>query len=464
MQNAECGMQNERQVVPTLHFPFRVLPWLAALLFAALFSASPAQFAVSSVARFDCATPDAENSSEASAVSLQRTELMERLGVPDWQARGWRGRGLKIAVLDSGFHGYQSYLGGALPRSVKVHSFRFDGNLEAKESQHGILCAEVIHALAPDAELLFANWEPERPDRFLAAVRWARREGARIFSCSIIMPTWSDCEGHGRIHEELARLLGSGEQASDALFFASAGNTAQRHWSGRLQDGGDGYHVWHDNDGLAEQENVIRPWGRERVSVELCCSVNAGFEVIVSDATARKFVGRSSSTAAAGAGSAVVAFVPETGHEYRLRVRRLRGAQEAFHVVVLGGGLRYARAAGSIPFPGDGSEVIAVGAVDAAGRRLAYSSCGSERDEAKPDFVAMVPFPSCWRARPFAGTSAAAPQASALAALLWSRHADWKAAQVHAELRCAARRCSSSSPRWETGHGLLRLPATASRP
>jgi subtilisin family serine protease len=464
MPNAECRRPKERQTIGVLLSSFRILPWLAALLFVSLFSASSSQNAESSsLVRFACETPDAQNASEANASSLERIELMERLGVPAWQTKGWHGRGLKIAVLDSGFHGYRTYLGAALPRSVTVRSFRYDGNLEAKESQHGILCAEVIHALAPEAELLLANWEAERPDQFLAAVRWARQEGARIISCSIIMPTWSDCEGHGRIHEELTRLLGSGERTSDALFFASAGNTAQRHWSGPFQDDGNGYHVWHEKDGVAERDNIIRPWGRERISVELCCPVTAGFEVSVIDATARQTVGRSSSKVAAGAGSAVVAFMPEQGHEYRVRVRRLRGAEEAFHVVVLGGALRFSRSAGSIPFPGDGSEVIAVGAVDATGKRLAYSSCGARQGGAKPDFVATVPFPSSWRSRPFSGTSAAAPQASALAALVWSRHPDWNAAQIHTILSKAARRYSPSSPLWETGHGLLRLPA-ASQP
>ncbi len=90
-----------------------------------------------------------------------------RLGVPAWHQAGQRGKGVKIAILDSGFRGYQGALGKVLPAAVKVRSFRRDGRLDARNSQHGILCAEVIHHLAPDAELLFANWEPENPAQFL---------------------------------------------------------------------------------------------------------------------------------------------------------------------------------------------------------------------------------------------------------------------------------------------------------
>lgn len=394
----------------------------------------------------------------------RRGELLERLGAAAWHSQGWRGQGLKIAVLDSGFHGYQAHLGGALPRSVQVRSFRFDGDLQAKDSPHGILCAEVIHALAPEAELLLTNWEPEHPDQFLAAVRWARQQGARILCCSIIMPSWSDCEGHGRIHEELARLLGPGEYGNDALFFASAGNTAQRHWGGPFESGGDGYHVWRDAQGDAHRDNLIRPWGSERVSVELCCTRDSAFEVLVFDALTERIIGRSQSTDGGGSGSAVVAFVPESGRNYYVRVCRLSHARTGktpnppFHLVVLGGSLRHSSSEGSIPFPGDGREIIAVGAADATGRRLAYSSCGSKHGTIKPDLVATVPFPSCWRSRPFAGTSAAAPQAGALAALLWSCHTGWNAQEIRAALQKAARPCSTSSPAWESGYGLLRLP------
>ena len=81
---------------------------------------------------------------------------------------------MKVAILDSGFRGYRAHLGKALPDTVLVQSFRADSNLEAKDSQHGILCGEVVHALAPEANLLFANWDPDKPEQFLQAARWAR--------------------------------------------------------------------------------------------------------------------------------------------------------------------------------------------------------------------------------------------------------------------------------------------------
>jgi hypothetical protein len=364
-----------------------------------------------------------------------------------------------VAILDTGFRGYQKHLGKALPANIRVRSFRRDGDLEAKDSPHGILCAEVVHTLAPEANLLLANWETECPDQFLDAVRWAQVEGARVATCSLIMPTWSDGEGHGPIHDTLARLVGEGERPGDMLFFASAGNTAQRHWGGIFKDGGDGRHQWASGPGSVVRDNPVLPWGSERVSVELCWPSGA-YELVVRDTTADHLVGRSgssASTATDGVPHAVVAFMPQAGHSYIARIRQLKAGSSAFHLVVLGGGLGYSRSQGSIPFPGDGPEVIAVGAVDGGGHRWGYSSCGPKQELVKPDLVAPVPFPSSWRPRPFSGTSAAAPQAAALAALVWSRHPDWQAHAVRDALHKAALPASSTL-NWETGHGRIHLP------
>jgi len=406
----------------------------------------------------NAATPDSVAASREAGSTLSIAEHLERLGVAAWHKAGDRGRGLKVLVLDSGFSGYRAHLGHALPEKVTVKSFRLDGSLEATSSQHGILCGEVVHTLAPEAELLFANWEPDRADQFLDAVRWAKEQGARIVTCSLIMPSWSDGEGGGSVHRDLARILGNGDKAGDLLFFASAGNTAQRHWTGPFAPsgkGGDhGYHEW--TPGC--QDNVISPWGADVVSVELCCATGGKYEVSVYDVTAQEAVGSAESGTTNDHVCAVVRFLPKEDHAYTARVRQRDGKVSNFHLVVLGGGLQVANAKGSVPFPADGPEVIAVGAVDRNGQRMAYSSCGPNSDRPKPDFVAPVPFPSSWRSVPFSGTSAAAPQAAALAGLIWCKHPDWSAQHIREELRTDAERLAKTSHNFEIGYGRIHLP------
>jgi subtilisin family serine protease len=383
----------------------------------------------------------------------QRLDYLARMGVDRWHTAGIRGRGVTIAVLDSGFRGYRAQLGKALPEQVAMRSFRSDGNLEARDSQHGILCGEVLHALAPEAALLFANWDPDQPKQFLEALRWARHEGATIVSCSMIMPTWSDGEGNGPVHEVVANILGNGTAPGDLLCFASAGNTAQRHWSGPFQDRG-GWHEWE----AGEVQNLLTPWGEERVSVEMCWQGETDYEIHIHDAGNGERVAEVQAMGALERHSAIVRFSPRSGHSYQVSVRCLHGPGGDFHLVVLGGNLRYSRRHGSIPFPGDGAEVVAVGAVDVEGRRADYSSCGPNSRCPKPDLAAVVPFYSLWRDQPFSGTSAAAPQAAGLAALIWSRQPQWTAGQVRAALKNAARGLGPAEHDDEKGYGCLALP------
>lgn len=390
-----------------------------------------------------------------SSAWLERRQEIERLGADLWQAEGFRGQGVKVAVLDTGFRSYRNFLGSVLPPQIEARSFRSDRNLEARNSQHGILCGEVIHAIAPDAQLLFANWDLDRPEEFLDAVRWARMEGARIVSCSVVTPSWSDGDGDGEIHRELSSVLGPPGGPGGLLCFASAGNTTERHWGGVFQAGKDGFHQWQPG----QIDNPITPWARDPVSVQLYGHPGSEYDLIVLDSENEEVITEAHTDNHHGDWtSAVVRFLPTEGHGYFVRTRLTSGHGGPFHLTTMESSLGYTTARASVCFPGDGPEVVAMGAVDYGKHRVWYSACGPNSRQPKPDFVATIPFPSLWRSRPFAGTSAAAPQGAALAALCWCRHPEWNADQIRAALRAAAEDLYTPGPDCETGYGLIRLP------
>jgi Subtilase family len=385
---------------------------------------------------------------------LDRPAHLALLGVDRWHAAGFKGKGIRVAVLDSGFRGYREHLGQALPERITVCSFRHDGDLEAKDSRHGILCGEVVHAIAPEAELLFANWEPDEPETFLNAVRWARQQRAQLITCSVIMPGWSDGRGGGAVHANLSRILGDGTRTGDPLGFAAAGNVAERHWSGAFHDDGRHFHQWEPG----RTDNPLVPWGSSPVSVELTHPAAAAYRVCVLDAADRSAVGQTCRLPAGGVGGCAVRFQPALGHRYVIRVEHAAGSVGELCLVVLGGALELHSANGSVVFPADGSSMLAVGAVDRAGRRQTYSGCGGGSSPAlKPDFVAPAPFATAIRPVPFSGTSAAAPQAAGLAALLWSKHPNWTASQVREALRKSCVDVGEPGPDFETGCGLIHL-------
>lgn len=400
------------------------------------------------------ATPAHESRPWIGSPAIERRRRLLELGVARWHETGWRGQGVRIAILDSGFRGYRAHLGGALPANVRVRSFRADGDLEARNSQHGVLCAEVVHTLAPDAELLLANWEADSRQSFLDAVRWARREGASLISCSVIMPSWSDGEGGGAFDAELSALVGSGDRAGDLLFFASAGNTAQRHWAGTFRAAADGAHEWPSG----ETFNALTPWGDEEVTVELYAHSATRYEVEVREPGSGRPAGRPRSGLEGLHSWSSVRFRPRPDATYEVRVWLREGRPGPFHLVALGAGLGDSAPAGSVACPADCRDVVALGACDTRGEREPYSSCGVDAGCLKPDLVACVPFPSLVRQRPFSGTSAAAPQAAGLAALYWGRYPACTARQVRDALLRAAHDTGPPGPDAETGHGVVSLP------
>ena len=122
------------------------------------------------------------------------------------------------------------------------------------------------------------------------------------------------------------------------------------------------------------------------------------------------------------------------------------------------------RLAGSIPFPGDGPEVITVGAVDTSFKRASFSACGPNSRQPKPDVVAPIPFGTYTPSRPFSGTSCATPQAASAAVLCLSLNTDWNAAKVRSYMMGWARDLGPKGHDSETGNGLVWLPHLAPMP
>src|SRR5260370_386195 len=94
------------------------------------------------LSEFSETKPVATSSGYALYRSEERAQHLKLLGVDHWQEAGYRGQGVKVAILDSGFRGYRHFLGNILPPRVVTASFRSDSDLEARESQHGIFCGE----------------------------------------------------------------------------------------------------------------------------------------------------------------------------------------------------------------------------------------------------------------------------------------------------------------------------------
>jgi len=80
------------------------------------------------------------------------TEGVAASNADDWHTAGLTGEGVQVAVLDS-FKDYVTAQSlGELPSSIATH-----GGLNTTRSRHGTAVAEIIHDMAPDADLTFAS-------------------------------------------------------------------------------------------------------------------------------------------------------------------------------------------------------------------------------------------------------------------------------------------------------------------
>ncbi|MDE2787786.1 MAG: hypothetical protein OXL37_14125 [Chloroflexota bacterium] len=83
-----------------------------------------------------------------------------------WHRMGYRGQGIKVGVIDSGFEGFSHLQGSELPRNVTALCFPPSGSREPASSaladcetngDHGTLVAEAVIDVAPEVELYIAR-------------------------------------------------------------------------------------------------------------------------------------------------------------------------------------------------------------------------------------------------------------------------------------------------------------------
>ena len=114
----------------------------------------------------------------------------------DWAFGGATGAGLTVAVIDSGVEAGHPAVGGKLRASKRVELLGSDGQPEVVEDPsgidvvgHGTACAGIIHALAPEADLVSIRvLGPDNRGKggaFAAALEWAIDAGASVVNLSL---------------------------------------------------------------------------------------------------------------------------------------------------------------------------------------------------------------------------------------------------------------------------------------
>lgn len=342
------------------------------------------------------------------------SEGVATISADDLHSISYEGMGIKVAILDGGFEGYEDLLGTELPNSVVTKSYP-SGELTSG-GIHGTACAEIVYDVAPIAEMYLIKIKTGID--FLNAVDWLIAQDVDIISCSIGWKIYGAGNGDGEICEKVDEAASNG-----VLFVTSAGNEAMKHYEAVFNDPDS--NSWH-NFGATEYIPITISPGQTlsldlRWSASWSSTQNEDYDLFLCDSS-------NTVVAASVINQAKDGYYPYEGLDfsvptddvYRIYISDYSTSTdfsiELFSNYPLD---QYQTSTGSIITPADASGALTVGATDWSGDNLhTYSSQGPTNDgRIKPDVTAPSGVTNTVYGT-FYGTSASAPHTAGAAALL----------------------------------------------
>jgi hypothetical protein len=341
----------------------------------------------------------------------ETTEGYDAMFDTDWHDLGFTGAGVRVAIIDVGFLGYESLLGSELPASVGTH---FVGDYTVTE--HGTAVAEVIHDIAPDASLAFYSFETEV--EFYEACQQALDNGEYLVNASIGWDNVWHADDTSPITTAVNTMAEYG-----VIWMAAAGNEAHKYWVGTVTDsdgdqwleldGSELLSVYASNGYALASLRWDDPWGASGTDIDLVmtdtdvttCGTSENpqdgdddpYEETWCETDAEEMYIGLYDYSGTAAGTKVWAFSTWEMPESQVTLTE------------------------TLSLPADASKAIAVGAVQWWDENIAYySSRGPTNDgRLKPDISAPTDVSTAsYGEYAFNGTSAATPHATGVVALM----------------------------------------------
>jgi len=385
------------------------------------------------------------------------TEALDLIGAASWHDDGYRGAGVKVGVLSTGFGGYEGLLGTELPDTVTTHWADSIGG--PGSTTPGTAAAEVVCDVAPDADLYLANFSTHA--EWDAAIDWFVSEGV-----DVAVETGGFTGGPVDGTSSYARKLDAAHD-DGLLFCQAAGELGQRHWSGPFQDiNGNDYLDFvagtdEGNDLYAMEGSSIRlslwwddPWGGSSNDYDLCLFDDTwGTELASSESRQN------------GNDNPLESLSFTAGYTgwYKVAVRSYDSDRSAtFDLASYRHNLQHRIPAGSLLVPGDSTTALTVGAVPWSNpdELESFSSRGPTGDgRVKPDLVA--PDGVTTSLGVYTNTTCAAAHVAGAAALVLCRYTDWSIDEAQWFLEATAVDLGATGKDNEFGSGRVHLPEDA---
>lgn len=365
--------------------------------------------------------------------TLVVSEGVALTGASNYHAQGFRGQGVKIAVIDLGFQGLTAAQSrGELPGGIQT--FDYTGTGIESGTNHGTAVAEIIYDMAPQAQLILMKVGDEVD--LENAKEEAIRQGAKIINHSVGWFNTNFYDGTGTINNIVADARSRG-----VLWVNAAGNYARRHWQGTFRDTNN--NKWHEFSGSDESLSITvnagdqigvfltwNDWPGSGNDYDLYLFNSSGTQVAASQRI-------QSGTEPPIESLFYQSFAPGTFH---IQIKADGNpAPRTFSLFSLNHDVEYPVPTSSIIAPGDSPNALTIGAVNrqnwTTGPIAPYSSQGpTNAGLSKPDIVGPDRV-STFTYSEFPGTSAAAPHVAGAAALLLSENPNLTAGQLEARLK-----------------------------
>ena len=164
---------------------------------------------------------------------------------------GLTGKGVKVGVISNGVDAWRTARSrGDLPSSIEVNP-NIDG-----EGHEGTALLEIVHDLAPEAELAFSPADSSL--EMAKAILWLANDAFEGEGADVIV----DDLGYFRepfFEDGIVAQAAADAVAGGVVFASAAGNSAREHYEGDFVNAGDGFHAF---DGDSDTSMRLRtPFG-----------------------------------------------------------------------------------------------------------------------------------------------------------------------------------------------------------
>jgi subtilisin family serine protease len=382
-----------------------------------------------------------------------KIESLPLINAEAWHQAGITGKGVKIGILDVGFDNYKSLLGSALPENVQVRSFIAGTEADNTGEVHGTAVAEIIHAIAPDAELVMADYDTGAEMR--QAVDWLVSQGVDIISNSTNFVHGPN-DGTGAKAQMVDKVVQQG-----ILWVNSAGNYALEHYRAKFHDSdGDGWHEFASGD---KEMMVIHPDGAASLTLywDDWQNPTQDLDLFLYDENENEIA--SSTDPQNSPDSFPVEYLkyefPSEGTYYVAFFARNVTRPVTLNFFLRHGEIEYQTVSYSIGTPSDSRSSFSVGAVSWKNDQVMdYSSQGpSEDNRLVPEISAPTNTKSVAYGEPFGGTSSACPHVSGAAGLVLQAFPNYSPQQVTEFLISHSVDLGENGPDYQYGNGRLWL-------